>query len=309
MKKWTLLAAFCGLGLLLGCSQEDTQAETVAADTQRSAVLPVSKNTPSATEQLDENTLLTVNGEPVTKIMYGIYFQDRMRTVPNAQNTPEMQVSILNELANVLLVAQDAEKKQLDQRPDVAATLALLRAKLLTQTALQEYTSANQPDEQAIQSIYDAEYASKSSTEFKARHILVKEEAQAKSLISQLDEGGDFAELAKQHSTGPTGKNGGDLGWFDSDQMVKPFSDAVKAMELGKYSKTPVQTQFGWHVILLEESRETPPPTLDQVKAEITNRLQQQALADYMKELREKSSLQFNEKAGLKKKEPEPKDS
>lgn len=305
MKKRISLAALCGLGLLLGCSQEDSNAETSAVTEQRSAVLPVSKSAPSASNELDENTLLSVNGQQVTKMMYGIYFQDRMRAVPNAQNTPEMQMSVLNELANVLIVAQDAEKKQIDKRPDVEATLALLRAKLLTQTALQEYASANQPDEKAIQSIYDTEYSNKSSTEYKARHILVKEEDQAKTLITQLDEGGDFTELAIEHSTGPTGKNGGDLGWFDSEQMVKPFSDAVKAMELGKYTKTPVQTQFGWHVILLEESRETPPPSLEQVKAEITNKLQQKALADYMKGLREKSDLQFNEKAGVKKKEPE----
>ncbi|MEN8178864.1 MAG: peptidylprolyl isomerase [Pseudomonadota bacterium] len=305
MKKRISLAALCGLGLLLGCSQEDSQAETKAADEQRSAVLPVSKSAPASGSELDENTLLSVNGQPVTKMMYGIYFQDRMRTAPNAQNTQEMQMSVLNELANVLIVAQDAEKKQIDQRPEVEATLALLRAKLLTQTALQEHASANQPDEKAIQGVYDTDYSSKSSTEYKARHILVKEEDQAKSMITQLDEGGDFAELAKEHSTGPTGKNGGDLGWFDGEQMVKPFSDAVKAMELGKYSKAPVQTQFGWHVILLEESRETPPPPLKQVKAEITSKLQQKALADYMKNLREKSSLQFNEKAGLKKKEVE----
>lgn len=303
MKKRISLAVLCGLGLLLGCSQEDSQAETTAE--KRSVLLPVVNQAAAINEELDENTLLTVNGQPVTKMMYGIYFQDRMRAAPNAQNTQEMQMSILNELANVLIVAQDAKKKQIDQRPDVEATLALLRAKLLTQIALQEYTSSNQPEESAIQAVYDAEYADKSSTEYKARHILLKEEEQAKSMITQLDDGGDFAELAKQHSTGPTGKNGGDLGWFDGEQMVKPFSDAVKAMEPGKYSKEPVQTQFGWHVILLEESRETPPPTLEQVKSEIANKLQQKALADYMKELREKSTLQFNEKAGLKKKEPE----
>ncbi len=312
MKKQISLAALCAFGLLLGCSQEDSKAESAATDTaaeKRSAVLPVSKDAADANTDMDENTLLTVNDQAVSKLMYGIYFQDRMRTVPNAQNTQEMQMSILNELANVLIVAQDAEKNQIDQRPEVAATLALLRAKLLTQTALQEYASANQPEESAIQAIYDTDYANKSTTEYKARHILVKEEEEAKSLITQLDEGGDFAELAKQHSTGPTGKNGGDLGWFDGEQMVKPFSDAVKAMETGKYTKAPVQTQFGWHVILLEESRETPPPSLEQVKAEITNKLQQKGLADYMKGLREKSTLQFNEKAGLKKKEPEQGDS
>lgn len=299
MKKRISLAVLCGLGLLLGCSQEDSQADT--ADQKRSALLPVS----SSTSELDENTLLTVNDVPVTKMMYGIYFQDRMRSVPDAQNNQEMQMSILNELANVLIVAQDAEKQKIDQRPDVVATLALLRAKLLAQTALQEYVSSHKPDEAAIQAAYDSEYANNTTTEYKARHILVKEQEEAKKLIGQLDEGADFAELAQQHSTGPTGKNGGDLGWFDSEQMVKPFSDAVKEMATGTYTKQPVQTQFGWHVILLEESRENPPPSLEMVKSEIVNKLQQKDLSDHMKTLREKSTLQFNEKAGLKKKASE----
>ena len=303
MKMRTSLAAVCSIGLLFGCNQESSQAETTTPSAEnRSAVLPAS--TPQAAN-LDENILVTVNGEPITKLMYGIYFQERMRVTPNAQNTPEMQMNVLNELTNVMLVAQDAEKKQLDKREDVTAALELLRAKLLTQTAIQDYAKNNPPSEEEIQKYYDSEYAGKSTTEYKARHILVKDEAEAKALIEQLDKGADFAKLATEHSTGPTGKNGGDLGWFDSSQMVKPFSDAVKALEKGKYTKEPVKTQFGWHVILLEDTRESPPPALETVKPTITTHLQQQALAHYMEELRAESKLQFNENAGLKRKEPE----
>ncbi|MGD8588490.1 MAG: peptidylprolyl isomerase [Chromatiales bacterium] len=302
MKKWTSAAAICSIGLLFGCNQPDTQAETASPSSEtRSAVLPTPK---AKAADLDEDILVTVNGQPLTKTMYGIYFQDRMRVTPNAQNTPEMQMNILNELTNVMLVAQDAEQKQLDKREDVSAALDLLRIKLLTQTAIQDYATNHPPSEEEIQQYYDREYAGKSTTEYKARHILVKDEAQAKSLIVELDEGADFATLASEHSTGPTGKNGGDLGWFDVSQMVEPFANAVTEMEPGKYTKEPVQTQFGWHVILLEETRETPPPSLEQVKASITTQLQQEALAQYMQSLREKSSLQFNENAGLKRKEP-----
>ena len=303
MKMRTSVAALCSIGLLFGCNQQDSQAETSQPEAEnRSAVLPAPK--PQAVE-LDENILVTVNGQPITKTMYGIYFQDRMRATPNAQNTPEMQMSVLNELTNVLLVAQDAEKKQLDKREDVTAALELLRIKLLTQTAIQDYATNHPPSDEEIQKYYDSEYAGKTTKEYKARHILVKDEAQAKALIQQLDEGADFATLATEHSTGPTGKNGGDLGWFDSSQMVKPFADAVMELETGKYTKEPVQTQFGWHVILLEETRESPPPALEQVKPTITTHLQQQSLAHYMQELRVDSALQFNEKAGLKRKDPE----
>lgn len=301
MKKQILLAGLCSAGLIVGCNQNTSQAETEAksADSTHSAVLPATQQ-PAAAE-LDENILLMVNDQPITKVMYGLYFQERMRSIPNAQNSQEMQMSVLNELANVVIVAQDAEKQQMDQRPEVEATLALLKAKLLTQTAIQEYAKNHQPTDAEIQSLYDAEYAGKTSKEFKARHILVKEEDQAKTLIVQLDEGGDFAALAKEHSTGPTGKNGGDLGWFDSEQMVKPFTEALQAMEAGSYTKSPVKTQFGWHVILLEETRETPAAPLEEVKKEITTKLQQQALAKYMQDLRTQSTLKFNEKAGVKK--------
>jgi peptidyl-prolyl cis-trans isomerase C len=302
MKMRTSAAALCSFGLLFGCNQQASQAETTSPSPEtRSAVLPTPK--PQAAD-LDENTLVTVNGEPLTKTMYGIYFQDRMRVTPNAQNTPEMQMNVLNELTNVMLVAQDAEKKQLDKREDVNAAIELLRIKLLTQTAIQDYAQNHPPSEEEIQKQYDSEYADKSTTEYKARHILVKDKALADSLIKDLDKGAEFATLANEYSTGPTGKNGGDLGWFDDEQMVKPFTDAVKKLQPGKYTEEPVKTQFGWHIILLEETREAPAPTLEQVKPSITNQLQQQALAQYMQDLRAKSTLQFNENAGLKRKEP-----
>ena len=293
MKKKLILAVLCSTGLVVGCNQAADQPTAEAVDGNRSATLPAKSGTHS--EPMDADTLLTVNGTPVTRTMYSLYFQDRMRGVPDAKNSPEMQMSVLNELANILIVAQDAEKSGLQNREDIAASLDLLKAKLLTQVAIQEHANQHKPTDEEIQQIYDTEYAGQSNTEYKARHILVKEEEEAKSLITKLDEGGDFAELAKEHSTGPTGKNGGDLGWFDAAQMVKPFSDALKGMEKGKYSSAPVQTQFGWHVILLEDSRQSPAPSLDSVRGKIMTSLQQKSLAEYMQGLRDTSNLVFNE--------------
>jgi peptidyl-prolyl cis-trans isomerase C len=288
MKKRLLLASICSALIFVGCNQTADTAPTLPSP---------DKGAKTATEQpkMDKDTLLTVNGMPITKPMYSLYFQDRMRNVPNAKNTPEMQMNILNELANVIIAAQDAEKKGIDKRPEIATTLKLLRAKLLTQTVIQEYAEANKPSEEQIKTLYEAEYANQTGQEYKARHILVKEEAEAKSLIEKLAGGADFAELAKSHSTGPTGKKGGDLGWFDAKQMVKPFADAVGALEKGNYSKEPVQTQFGWHVILLEDTRELAAPTLENVRGEIINKLQQKTLADYMQELRSSSEIVFNQ--------------
>jgi peptidyl-prolyl cis-trans isomerase C len=293
MKKKLLLATFCSAFAISACNQ--------VADTSPTVPTPAGSNESAAKAEqdqqtMDEDTLLTVNGESVSKAMYALYFQDRMRNVPDAKTSPEMQMNVLNELSNVIIAAQDAEKKGIDKRPEVAATLALLRAKLLTQTVIQEYAKANQPTEDQVKTYYEAEYANQSNQEYKARHILVKEEAQAKSLLEELANGADFAELAKTHSTGPTGKNGGDLGWFDANQMVKPFADAVAALEKGDYSKEPVQTQFGWHVIKLEDTREAEVPTLEGVRGEIITKLQQQALAGYMQGLRTDSKIVFNNK-------------
>jgi peptidyl-prolyl cis-trans isomerase C len=296
MKTKILLAAVCSAVLLTACNQTTEQgAGTATPDSERSATVP-DMNEPSISE-LDDETLLTINGEAVTRTMYGLYYQDRMRGAPpESQNNPEMQMSLLNELSNIIIVSQDAERQGIQNRPEVAASIELLRAKLLTQITIQDFAGNYQPGEEDIQKAYQDEYAGKSDTEYKARHILVKAQDEATALIEKLDGGADFAELAKEHSTGPTGKDGGDLGWFDVAQMVKPFGDALKSMEKGKYSSAPVETQFGWHVILLEDTRQTEAPSLESVKEKIVNKLKQAALSDYMKGLRDSSKLVFNEK-------------
>ncbi|MES9818684.1 MAG: peptidylprolyl isomerase [Candidatus Thiodiazotropha sp.] len=295
MKTKILLAAVCSAGLLTACNQSTDQASTAAkTDSDRPATVP-EMNEPT-TGDMDVETLLTVNGEAITRTMYSLYFQDRMRNVPDAQNSPEMQMSVLNELSNIIIVAQDAEKQGILKRPEVAASVDLLEAKLLTQIAIQDFAGNHEPSEEDIQKAYQEDYAGQSGSEYKARHILVKEQDEATALIEKLDGGADFAALAVEHSTGPTGKNGGDLGWFDVAQMEKPFGDALKNMEKGKYSTAPVETQFGWHVILLEDTREAEAPSLDSVKGKIVNKLKQVALSDYMQGLRDSSKLVFNEK-------------
>ncbi len=299
MKKKLLLPLFCSALALSACNQKADTSPATVPDTD--AGTSEEKSADQASVEMDENTLLTVNGQSVSKAMYALYFQDRMRGVPDAKDSPQMQMNVLNELANVLIAAQDAEKKGIDKREEINATLSLLRAKLLTQTVIQEYAEEHQPSEEQIKTFYEAEYANQSNMEYRARHILVKTEDEAKALITDLEGGADFAELAKAKSTGPTGKNGGDLGWFDAKQMVKPFADAVIAMEKGAVSKEPVQTQFGWHVILLEDTRQSEPPALDSVRNEIITKLQQQSLAGYMQDLRSQSKIVFNEKMAAKK--------
>jgi peptidyl-prolyl cis-trans isomerase C len=176
----------------------------------------------------------------------------------------------------------------------VQNAVELQRLQLLSRLALQDAARSLSPSDEALQQAYDERYGGEKREEYKARHILVKTEAEAEKLIKELEGGADFTELAKAHSLGPTGKNGGDLGWFDSKQMVKPFTEAVKDMKPGSYSDAPVQTQFGWHVILLEETREADPPPLENVKAELSAGMQRETLAGYVSELRQRAQLDLN---------------
>ena len=129
------------------------------------------------------------------------------------------------------------------------------------------------------------------STQYKARHILVETEDEAAAIITELDNGAEFAELARQHSTGPTGPDGGDLGWFSADSMVAPFAEAVRAVEIGNYTSKPVQTRFGWHVILVEDQREQEPPGLESVRSELTTAVERQKMDRYVEGLRQAAEV------------------
>jgi peptidyl-prolyl cis-trans isomerase C len=122
----------------------------------------------------------------------------------------------------------------------------------------------------------------------------VESEAEARELIKQLDQGADFSQLAKEKSTGPSGKNGGALGWFQVGDMVAAFSEAATKLKPGKYSNDPVQTQFGWHIILLNETRKTEPPAFDSVKEQLSTAIAAESIRNMVKALHEKSTVEFN---------------
>ncbi len=235
-----------------------------------------------------DTVLATVNGQPITQASY-----DEFTEKNNLQGKAPKK-KVLDEMISRQLVLQDAAAKKLEQRADIKAQLAQLRENFLLRSALREAITNNPVTDSELKTAYEAQVANMKSQEFKARHILVADEAKAKDLITQLDKGADFAELAKQHSTGPTGKKGGDLGWFGPNQMVPPFSSAVQTMDKGSYSKAPVKTQFGWHVIKLEDTREMAPPSLEEVKPKLQQLLQQQRVNSYLLNLRAKAEVTIN---------------
>ncbi|WJW76643.1 peptidylprolyl isomerase [Thiohalobacter sp. IOR34] len=241
----------------------------------------------------DTEVLATVNGKPITEEMLRAYQAQRSHRHQGAGKAPSREQA-LKELIDIELVTQDAERKKVDQQPEVVRELKWHRRSVLVSKNMRDYLSAHPVDEAEMKAAYENLVAKQGGKEFHARHILVKTEDEAKAVIKALDGGADFASLAKEKSTGPTGKNGGDLGWFGPEQMVKPFADAVASMEKGSYSKTPVQTQFGWHVILLEDSRDTQPPSYEEVKPQIRSMLQNKRIDEFLGSLRSKAKIDIN---------------
>ena len=242
----------------------------------------------SATTAIAE-TELTVNGVDIDSAVIDLYLESRTQRPAN-QATPEQRAGVIDELTDIYLLGTQARAQELEKSAAVQAQLELQRYGLLAQVAAQDFIERNQASDEEILSEYSAQIELAPPLQYKARHILVETQAAAQALIVQLDEGADFAELAKQASTGPSGPNGGDLGWFSPNQMVTEFSTAVAGLDDGAYTKEPVQTQFGWHVILREDSRESEPPTLESVRDVIKQQVEQRKLQDYLTQLRELNS-------------------
>lgn len=208
---------------------------------------------------------------------------------------PREQIALLNELVNNFMLANSPQGEALSKLPEVEAALEVARARLLAQTFVRSELQKMPIDETQIQARYDAEYANVTHKEFKARHILLASEQDAVEVIKALDAGGDFATLASERSTGPSKTQGGDLGWFGDDEMVAEFSAATAQLEDGAYSKTPVKTQFGWHVILREQSRDRPPPGLDAVRDEIEQEVRQEQVAELIAAIRDKTKVEIQD--------------
>jgi len=267
---------------------------------------PAAQNQPQ--EVAGDTRIATINGQEIPLDLFRSFYIERLRQT-NEQDTPAFQTRAFNEFVNMVVAAQDAQKKGLDKDKGFEIALDLQRLELLSSLAAQQALQTRTPSDEELQAAYDERYGKDKQLEYKARHILVKTEDEAKKLIKELKGGADFSELAKGRSLGPTGKDGGALPWFGSGQMVKAFADATAALKPGQYTSQPVQTQFGWHVILLDETRQSVPPPLEDVKDELTLALRRNLLASYFDELREKANLNLNEEIiKVKEQEPSPSD-
>jgi peptidyl-prolyl cis-trans isomerase C len=214
--------------------------------------------------------LVTVNGIALSQQLFDEYVQAVARK-PSSELTAEEREQLKENLVRIALIAEQAEKDGLTQDPDVATRLQLTRLEVLQQAAGKKYLKENTPTDAVLRAEFDAQVASAPLVEYQARHILVSSEDVANKIITQLNAGSDFATLAKRLSSHKeSAQRGGDLGWFGPRDMDAGFTNAVALLKKGEYTKTPVQTTFGWHVIQLQDTRDRAPPVFDDVKDRLT---------------------------------------
>lgn len=273
------VTSLIALSLLVGC--DDKSKNTTPAATEHEA------STASVSE---EDTLATVNGSPITKEDVVAFMQVKQQTQPQAQMNPGL---LLNEMINTQLLVQEAEQKGLQDSDEVKRLLKMQRAATLVSVLVREYLDNLELSDEELKKEYDAQIAGVDKQEFKASHILLETKDEAKKVIGEVKaDGSNFAELAKKYSTGPSGKEGGELGWFSVRSMVPEFSDAVKAMKKGDISKEPVQSEFGWHVIYLEDVRDIKLPSFEDSMERLKLIVAQRKLQEHIAELREKADIQ-----------------
>ncbi len=232
--------------------------------------------------------LATVNGHKITQKDYDNYIKI------NSQSANLPKERVVDELVNRELVYRDAMKRGLNKDKDVKNAIEVLQTNIILGAAINKAANDKTITDKETKKLYDDKIAKMDMTEYKARHILLKTKEDAEKVITELDMGGDFAELAKERSTGPSSKQGGDLGWFAPQQMVPEFRAALVQLDKGKHTKVPVQTKFGWHVIKVEDTRKATPPKFGEVKQQLQESIKQQRISDYVKGLRDKAKVKIN---------------
>ena len=233
----------------------------------------------------------TVNGKPIKQTWVDYISKD---AIERGQKPGEgLKMAVVNELVGAELAYQEAQKQGLDKNQDYLVNSELSNRKILVNMFLQDFMKKNPVTEADTKAAYEQYKKELGDKEYNARHILVKTEAEAKEIIASVKKGTDFAKVAKEKSLDPGSKEkGGDLGWFSPAGMVKPFSEAVSSLKKGDVTAEPIQTQFGWHVIKLVDSRATQVPSYDKVKGGLERTLQQRKVEKMMVGLKEKAKIE-----------------
>jgi peptidyl-prolyl cis-trans isomerase C len=232
-----------------------------------------------------------VNGKPVPKTRVDMLQQQL--TKAGRPVSPEMQGQLKDEVIAREIFMQEAQKRGLDATDDYKSQMELARQTILIRELFADYQKNNPVTDADIKAEYDKFVAANGGKEFKARHILVEKEDEAKKIIADLKKGQKFEEMAKKQSKDPgSGANGGDLDWATPSSYVPEFSQALLKLKKGETTAAPVKSQFGWHVIRVDDIRDAQLPKLDEVRPQIAQQLQQQKLAQFQENLRKNAKVE-----------------
>jgi peptidyl-prolyl cis-trans isomerase C len=268
MKKVSLTLA--ALAALAAFAAHPAQAQDKAAPAKAPAAAPAAK-------------------EIYPKVYFDYLLKERL--AQGQPDTPELRNAIREELNTRELLAREAKKKGLDKNADVKNQMDLTAQTVLVRAFVGDWMKANPIPDAALHKEYDTIKSQMGDKEYKVRHILVEKEDEAKDIIVELQKGGKFEKLAERSKDPGSKANGGDLDWNAPGNFVKPFSDAMVKLAKGKFTAQPVQTQFGWHVIEVDDIRDAKIPGFDEVKPQLQQRLQGQYLDQYFRDLRAKNGL------------------
>jgi peptidyl-prolyl cis-trans isomerase C len=222
----------------------------------------------------------TVDGQPIGRDLYEFYVKG-VAGKGSSEITAEQRDQALDNLVRAQVIAEQAEKDGLTKETDTAALLELSRLNVLQNALSDRYLKDKKATEQELRAEYETQVSSMARLEYHARHILVATQAFADKIVKDLEKGAKFEDVARRESMDAK-ESGGDLGWFTPDRMVKPFADAVIALKPGEFTHTPVQTQYGFHIIKLEETRDLQPPAFDSVRQRLEQVVQTKKFKTYV---------------------------
>jgi peptidyl-prolyl cis-trans isomerase C len=234
--------------------------------------------------------LAVVNGKPIPSSRADTMIQQL--AAQGQPESPELRAMVKEELINREILIQEADRRGVSNTTDVKNQVEIARQSIAIRALVQDYLQKNPVEDKEIQAEYEKFKAQTGDKEYHARHILVDTEEEAKAIIAKLKKGAKFDELAKKSKDPGSAGSGGDLDWAPAGAFVKPFSDAMTSLKKGEITETPVKTQYGYHVIKLEDMRDAKIPALEELKPQIVESLQQQKLQAFQEDLREKAKIQ-----------------
>ena len=273
--QWKVVSAVATIAVLLTACNKVPQAAA-----------PAVSDTPAVP------AVAVVNGTSIPRTDYDAFLKNLLQGKPATDLTADQKNQVLDELITMQLVSAQAVKDGLEKEPDVAANLEVVRMRILADAESQKFLKGKEPTDAQLHAEYDSAIASMDKNEYHAEHILVPTKDKADQIIKKIKAGAKFEDVAKAESTDNSKANGGDLGWFTLAHMVKPFGDAVKALKKGEMTQEPVQTQFGWHIIKLVDTRDVAPPPFDQVKDKVTKAVIQKDLIAYVDDLKKNAKIE-----------------